>query len=52
MTGHRAWHVDDELLARYVDGSADAAGGSSVEHHVLRCADCRARVNVLAVARP
>lgn len=52
MTGHRAWHVDDELLARYVDGSADAAGGSSVEQHVLRCADCRARVNVLAGARP
>ena len=52
MTGYQAWHLDDDLLARYVDGSADAAGGSSVEQHVLRCAECRARVNTLAGARP
>jgi hypothetical protein len=52
MTGPQAWHLDDDLLARYVDGTADATGGSSVEQHVLRCGGCRARVNALAAARP
>ena len=52
MTGHQGWHLDDDLLLHYVDGSVDAAFGSSVEQHILRCGDCRARVNTRAAARP
>jgi len=46
MTG---WHVDDEMLRRYVTGTDLAAEGSSVEQHVLVCAQCRARVNAPAI---
>jgi hypothetical protein len=49
MTG---WHLDDDLLGRYVGGTVDAASGSSVEQHVLHCDGCRARVNALAGAHP
>ena len=49
MTG---WHLDDDLLGRYVGGTVDAASGSSVEQHVLHCDGCRARVSSLAGARP
>jgi hypothetical protein len=52
MTGHRGWHLDDDLLGRYVGGTVDAAGGSSVEQHVLHCDGCRARVNRLVRAQP
>jgi hypothetical protein len=45
MTG---WHIDDEMLQRYVTGTDSAAGGASVEQHVLACAQCRARVNASA----
>lgn len=45
MTGSRAWHLDDDLLDGYVEGGLDAARASSVEQHVLRCGDCRTRVN-------
>jgi hypothetical protein len=46
MTG---WHVDDEMLRRYVTGTDLAAEGTSVEQHVLVCAQCRARVNAAAI---
>lgn len=39
------WHLDEHLLLAYVDGRADAVRGNSVEQHVVRCADCRARLN-------
>ncbi len=39
------WHLDERLLLAYVGGRADAVRGNSVEQHVLRCADCRARLN-------
>ena len=45
MTG---WHIDDEMLRRYVTGTDLAAEGASVEQHVLACAQCRARVNAPA----
>lgn len=40
----RAWHADEELLARYLRGDAGPALGSSVEAHLIRCATCRTRV--------
>jgi hypothetical protein len=39
-----AWHVDDEALARWVDGTDGSVAGASVEQHLLTCADCRAKV--------
>jgi hypothetical protein len=41
MTG---WHASPELLAAYVGGRLDAIDGASLERHVERCADCRARI--------
>jgi hypothetical protein len=38
------WHVDADLLRRWVDGAAGPTVAVSVEQHVLRCADCRAEV--------
>jgi hypothetical protein len=38
------WHADDELLALYVRGDAGALRGTSLEQHLTRCADCRARI--------
>ena len=39
------WHVADELVARYVDGTLDLAAQSSVETHVTQCEACRVRAN-------
>jgi hypothetical protein len=38
------WHADDALLARYVRGDAGSLDGASLEQHLTRCADCRARI--------
>jgi hypothetical protein len=38
------WHADDGLLARYVRGDSGALHGASVEQHLTRCPDCRARI--------
>ena len=43
------WHVDDETLAGYASGSTSPVLSTSVETHLLRCADCRLR---LAAAAP
>lgn len=40
MTPAGSWHPGDEVLQAYVDGRAS----SSVEAHLLSCADCRAAV--------
>ena len=39
-----SWHVDDTALARWVEGTDGSVIGSSVEQHLLSCAECRARV--------
>lgn len=39
------WHVADELVAMYVDGTLDLAAQSSVETHVTQCEACRVRTN-------
>ena len=42
MTG---WHLDDDILRRYVERSDSLAEGASVEQHLLSCEQCRARVS-------
>src|SRR5436309_740895 len=39
------WHADAALLARYTAGSIDDASASSVEAHLVACADCRQAVS-------
>jgi anti-sigma factor RsiW len=41
------WHTDERLLGAYVAGALNALEGASVEQHLTRCADCRARVRPL-----
>ena len=41
MTG---WHIDEETLARYVEGRGRLSVDASVEAHLLRCGRCRALV--------
>lgn len=41
------WHVADELVAMYVEGTLDLAAQSSVETHVTQCEACRVRANDL-----
>ena len=41
------WHVAQETLTGYVDGTVDAVASSSVEQHLVRCVDCRAEVGRL-----
>jgi hypothetical protein len=36
-----AWHLDPDLVRRYVAGTLDFGVAASVESHVLRCAECR-----------
>ena len=38
------WHADDAGLSRYVAGDAGPVDGASIEQHLVRCADCRARI--------
>jgi hypothetical protein len=42
MTG---WHLDDDMLRRYVERTDSLAEGASAEQHLLSCEQCRARVN-------
>lgn len=39
-----SWHVDPGNLEDYLDGGLAEDAASSVEAHVLRCADCRGRL--------
>lgn len=43
-----AWHVDENLLRRYVARADSADEGALVERHLLTCAGCRARVGSAA----
>ena len=45
MTG---WHLDDDVLRRYVERTDSPAEGASAEQHLLSCEQCRARVNAAA----
>lgn len=38
------WHLDEDLLERYVAGAAPPVLAASVEAHVVGCAACRARM--------
>ena len=49
MTG---WHLDDDMLRRYVERTDSLAEGASAEQHLLACEPCRARVNTAASATP
>jgi hypothetical protein len=40
MTG--AWHLDQDLAGRYVDGALGSVLIASVELHLMSCGDCRA----------
>lgn len=39
-----SWHIHDDMLAAYLDGSVGDAHAASVEAHLLRCAGCRGAV--------
>jgi hypothetical protein len=47
MTG---WHLDDDMLRRYVERADSLAEGASAEQHLLACGPCRARVNATVAA--
>jgi hypothetical protein len=47
MTG---WHLDGDVLRRYVEQTDSLAEGASAEQHVLSCEQCRARVSAAASA--
>jgi hypothetical protein len=38
------WHIDDQMLALYMDGRMSEVPAFSLEAHVLACADCRRSV--------
>lgn len=38
------WHIDDDLLTGYLDGSLGVARLMSVEAHLMECARCRATI--------
>ena len=44
MSTTSAWHVDDDALRAWVDGTAGPVVSISVEQHVARCAHCQAAV--------
>jgi hypothetical protein len=55
MTGLGAaqpWHIDADALSRWVDGVAGPVMSTSVEQHVLRCAQCQAAVAALVPQAP
>lgn len=41
---HTLWHADDALVDRYLEGGLGAGLAASLEAHLLRCPDCRARL--------
>ena len=43
----RPWHCDEETLAAFADGTVDPVSGTSVETHLMTCAQCRASVGRL-----
>jgi len=47
MTG---WHLDEDMLRRYVERADSLAEGASAEQHLLSCGPCRARVGAAVTA--
>ena len=47
MTG---WHLDDDMLRRYVERTDSLAEGASAEQHLLACGPCRTRVGAAVTA--
>ena len=43
----RPWHCDEETLAAFALGTVDPVSGTSVETHLMTCAECRASVSRL-----
>lgn len=43
-----SWHVDAPTLAHYLDGDLPEDAASSVEAHVLSCAECREQLSAVA----
>ena len=39
-----SWHIEPTVLAGYLGGGLSEAPAASVETHLMRCADCRARL--------
>ena len=52
MTTTNSWHVDDDALRAWVDGSAGSLTSVSVEQHLMRCEQCRTAVAVLVPTEP
>ncbi len=48
----QSWHADTDLLEAYAAGALDAIGGASVEQHLVRCAECRARIATVVPPLP
>lgn len=48
MSPNPPWHASPELLADYVDGTANRTRSASAEAHLLSCEECRAAVAPLA----
>jgi hypothetical protein len=46
------WHTSESALRSWVDGTCGPVLGASVEQHVVRCAECRARVAELVPVAP
>lgn len=53
MSVERAeWHADEDALRALVEGSVGQVVAASLEAHVMRCPDCRGRLNTLAFDDP
>jgi hypothetical protein len=40
------WHVSDQAMVSWVDGTTDAVSGASVEQHLVHCDSYRRRVRL------
>jgi hypothetical protein len=52
MSTTSAWHVDDDALRAWVDGTAGPVVSISVEQHVARCARCQGVVATVVPPEP
>lgn len=50
-TGARAWHADDGLVDRYLEGLLPFGVSASLETHLLHCEDCRALLTARVPSR-
>jgi hypothetical protein len=47
-----SWHVDEMAVRRWIGRSDSLADSASVEQHLLRCDQCRERVNAAVTGKP